>query len=150
MTVYINTTVIGDQQVFLSIKGFENRANDLTVPLKEARLTMLRSVKQNFEQSGRPIPWLSLAYSTLKQKLRLGRSPLPLIRTGDLKRSITGAIANQNRLIIGTAIKYARIHQRRNFSAKIPARPYLVFQDRDLVHIRKSLVNHLFGGKFRA
>lgn len=136
-------------QVTIALRGLKNRALDLTVPLKQAGTLMLRSVSANFRQGGRPVPWRPLAFSTLKRKLRQGYSPIPLTRTGHLQRSITYH-TSQTRLLIGTSVPYAAVHQfggraGRNLAARIPARPYLRFQREDLNRIRTLIVKHLTG-----
>ena len=147
MPVGIKMYVTGDQQVSVFISNLADRSKDLTPALKEARATMLNSIDKNFKQGGRPIPWKPLALSTLRYKLRKGYSPLPLTRTGQLRRSITGAIIREtgavSRLIMGTAVHYSRYHQRGTRS--IPKRSFLVFQEKDLEHIGRSIVNHVRG-----
>lgn len=52
---------------------------------------------------------------------------------------------------LGTSIRYGRIHEYGGFagrkgSAKIPARPYLLFQSQDLARIREIIVDYLTKG----
>ena len=106
----IKVTTIGLSQVQANIKGVKGRLPHLAVPLKLARTVMSASINRNFFSSGRPNKWTPLTSSTAKQKSRKGYSPLPLIRTGRLRASISSKVMG-NKLIVGTSIPYARIHQ---------------------------------------
>lgn len=146
MHVVIQAT--GLDTIIARIEGFSKRALDLSVPLKQAGIMMLSSIKKNFRAGGRPSPWAPLALSTLKNKNRQGLSHLPLTgRTGLLQNSIVPA-SDMNRLTLGTSIRYAAIHQYggmagRNLSAKIPQRKYLLFQEEDVRRINKLVIEHL-------
>jgi hypothetical protein len=61
-------------------------------------------------------PWKQLAPSTLSEKLRLGYPPDPLVRTGELRHSLTVRPLGIERLRpheleAGTATRYAHFHQ---------------------------------------
>ena len=142
MTPQIKMTIIGDTQVFARIDEINKRVNDLTIPFKKAINVMLRSIDQNFTNSGRPYPWRPLKLSTLKWKLKHGYSLRPLIRTGALRRSIVGE-AQPKKLTIGTAVGYAPYHQRGTGS--IPQRKFLLFQDKDIKNISKLVSDYVTG-----
>lgn len=88
---------------------------------------------RNFDAGGtnQTPPWVPLAPSTLKQKLRLGYSPLPLLRTGNLRQSFIGFYdkdkggvgARASYFLKGRAFDYATAHQ--HGTETIPARPML-------------------------
>lgn len=160
--VSIGVTIVGLEKVMLRLDETSLRARDLTPAMKKGRQVMLASVDENFMRSGRPVAWRPLKESTLRRKLRLGGSPMPLIGAGtytrslkrqsgggSLRRSITGE-ASAAKLVIGTSKVYGRIHQKggqagRNHAATIPARPYLVFQRQDLKYIERLIVAHVTG-----
>lgn len=116
---------------------------------------MLTSIRDNFNKSGRPIPWKPLALSTLKQRFRyagLG-SYKPLIKTGALRASITYDTEGGMKLLVGTSISnkgynYGNIHQfggvaGRNRSAIIPARPFLLFQKEDIKRLNQLIIDYV-------
>ena len=142
MPFEVKLHIIGEQRVAAVIDGLVDRSKDLTAPLLEARKTMLRSIDLNFEQGGRPLHWRPLSPRYLKRKLLSGYSPLPLTKTGNLRRSMAGLVEN-NKLMLGTSVHYAPYHQRG--TRTIPKRPFLLFQDRDLDHIGRALVRHVMG-----
>ena len=62
----------------------------------------------------------------------------------ELKNSITYAVVGDNRLLIGTNLVYAAIHQLggmagRGHRSKIPPRPYLVFRPEDPERLREGM-----------
>ena len=138
--IVIKQTGIADVKVRLG-KAIDRMA-DLTPAMKRASILMMGSINQNFQQSGRPMPWAPLAYSTIKEKMRKGYSPKPLIRTGLLRASMAQNISTKG-FRIGTAVPYAKYHQLG--TKNIPARPYLVFQTQDIERINKVVTDHLSG-----
>lgn len=144
-SIKVSATGIGE--VIIKLRGARARMEDLTPAMKQGAVMMLRSVDQNFRQSGRPIPWKPLKFATLKRKLRQGYSPLPLTRTGALRRSITQKTFRQ-KFQLGTSIKYGAVHQFGGGN-NIPARPYLVFQRQDVKRINKLVLEYIAGGKVR-
>lgn len=131
----------GFQEIQVFFNETSKRFYDLTVPLKKAQLLMIRSINNNFQASGRPLPWAPLKMATLRRKILQGYSSKPLIRTGNLKRSITGKIEEKNKLIMGTSVTYGRIHQ--YGGGHIPKRTYLLFQDRDIERINQLIVDYV-------
>jgi phage virion morphogenesis protein len=115
------------------------------------------SVKENFEVGGRP-PWKPLSPVTLE----LRRTSRKGTRSGRVATStkilfVTGALSNiaykvfPDRVELGThpaARAYAAIHQYgglagRNRKVRIPARPYMVLQDEDLLEMGKETALYL-------
>ncbi len=132
----------GFDKITVDLGKISERSSDLSPALKQGRLVMLASVNKNFAQSGRPA-WAPLRPATLKQKKRLGYSSAPLIRNGQLKRSIAGKVT-RNSLRIGTAVPYAKFHQLG--TSKMKARPFLVFQNGDVEAINQLVLNFIFKG----
>lgn len=146
VSVRVEARGLSDVKIFLD--GVKRRMVNLSPAMKKAAVLMLGSVDKNFKSGGRPAPWRPLAFSTLREKRRKGYSPLPLTRTGQMKRSIAEGFPSQNSFSIGTAVKYARIHQYggragRGHRANIPARPFLVFQGQDLSRIEGLILEHI-------
>ena len=151
--IKINVTANPDQfgNVRATLSGFKEKGRDLTVPFKRGSQVMLASISRNFRSGGRPTPWKPLSFKYFTRKISQGYSPIPLTRTGRLQASVTG-LAETKRLRMGTSIVYGRIHQfgglaGKKRSARIPARPYLIFQKQDLRDIERLIVEHLTGGK---
>lgn len=121
---------------------------------------MENSVRRNFNQGGRPEAWAPLANVTvlakgtrrgkgstqrIQGKQRLGG---PLVFTGNLRSSI-GFTAEDADLVLwaapdpaikGPVHQFGTDHAGRNHDVAIPARPYLVFQQEDIVWFRKALL----------
>lgn len=146
----INIEINGVNELNIKLRGSVDRARNLTVPMKRGAAIMMASTEQNFSIGGRPVRWVSLKISTLKEKMRKGYSSQPLIRSGFLKASIIPKIESMG-FKIGTSVKYARIHQKggfagRNKSAYIPSRPYLVFQKTDIQEINETVKGYIING----
>ena len=145
MAVTVAVKIQGVNSVNIMLDKIKESARDMTSPLKKGGLIMLRSVDLNFQRSGRPKTWRPLAKSTLRWKIMHGYSPFPLIRSGDLRRSFVYRVENRNRLLVGTAVKYAPFHQ---FGTRtMPARPFLVFQRQDIRQIKELILKHIAGAK---
>lgn len=194
MAVGVKINLNGLSELNIKLEGIENRAMNVSAPLKRGGTLMLYSIQKNFDSGGRPNHWTPLAASTLKQKSKQGYSSQPLIKKGNLRSSIVYR-AYSNRLVIGTKIKYAAIHQfggvinqgarselfQRNrylrgsragsfkrgvkligarrvgfgfgdrgftrgaTTINIPARPFLVFQDKDIENINKEVKDYIMG-----
>jgi phage virion morphogenesis protein len=110
---------------------------------------MEASVIENFEEQGRPEDWQENAPATLEKK----KGNLILQNSGQLKRDITHEVDEvENEVYIGPsgpALPYSRILQIGgeagwNHLVTIPARPYLVFQERDQAWINRFVRNEVF------
>lgn len=126
--------------------------------LAVAGQVMKSSIEQTFRDQGSPAgSWPPLALRTLgggirskafakalRQSLKGGGAGRKiLIQSGRLKNSITSHVEG-NRLIIGTNLVYARIHQMggmagRGRKTRIPARPFLVFRPEDPERMQKAM-----------
>ena len=96
------------------------------------------SFAANIDSGGRPT-FAPLAPSTLKEKARLGYSPLPLVRTTLLRNAVArrGARGNVTYvsaagvLSVGVSVRYAAVQQEGGGPSGIPARPFVTLQDSD-------------------
>ena len=134
----------GFDSVIAVFKNGAKRADDVAPALRRGGNVMLKSVHNNFIEAGRPIPWRPLSPAYAVRKARQGYSILPLTRTGLLRRSIAFRVRN-NSLKIGTSVTYAPYHQ--FGTSRMPARPYLIFQDDDIVKINRLVTDHITKGK---
>lgn len=94
--------------VLQTLGSLSQQLDGLRPLLEDVKGRLLLSVQQNFTAGGRPRNWTPLAASTLAN--RRGTSARILRDTGRLQNSITGRIENR-RVIVGTNVVYARIHQ---------------------------------------
>ncbi len=116
MGVKVKVYTDGFQNAYIRLDGMRGRSSDLGPALDKSGVMMLGSIQRNFTQSGRPAPWTPLSSRTLIGKISRGKSPRPLILSG--ARGLQGSVSYRysltptgGRLIVGTPVKYARIHQ---------------------------------------
>lgn len=134
---------IDDKEVRTLLTGIQSRLGNLKPAMKIIGEIVLRSVKNNFRQGGRPEKWKALSPATLKKK----RANTPLIDTKRLMNSLTYK-AHADRVEVGTNVIYGAIHQfggpaGRGRKVNIPARPYLMVQDEDWINIKETLTDYL-------
>jgi phage virion morphogenesis protein len=139
--IKVRATGLQDVQAYLG--KTVARAKDLDPPLKKGGNIMLRSIDQNFKVAGRPKMWKPLSTAYGVRKLKSGYSPLPLTRTGQLRRSITFRVRGR-KLSVGTSVPYAPYHQ--FGTRRMPSRPYLIFQNEDIRRIEQLIVQHIVKG----
>jgi len=138
------------------IKGVEQAARNTKRAMNLIGDYMVKSVRQNFLQGGRPDKWTPLSPVTLALKLgkskgkaraKKAKTNKVLIGLG-MRGGLMGSIhykATDNEVVIGPDSKpYAAIHQfggmaGRNRKVKIPARPYLVLQKDDMEKIARII-----------
>lgn len=174
------TITVDDAQIRQTLEQIARRGADLRPALSAIGALVRESVRANFAQGGRPVPWKAI-------KNRKGQ---PLRDTGRLMNSLTRKVT-QNEVLVGTNVVYAAVHHfgaprgslgtvtatvkphmrtiRQVFGRKlptakqvsvrshlrrmpipwgdIPARPFMMVQDDDLVEIRDALARYLMGGK---
>ncbi len=135
---------------------------------------MITSIARNFEEQGRPESWKPLAPATKiarwrrrnrgKSMYTKGARQRTTVRayrfmtgmkilqdTAQLKRSIHRRVVG-NVLEIGSGLVYARIQQKggqagRGRRIRIPARPYILFQDEDEREFLDMVEDHIFRGR---
>lgn len=149
---------INDSAVRQGLAGIRSRGGNLKPLMQDIGEEMARIVERNFAVGGRPDAWPASARS----RRDAGK---PLSDTGRLRRSIT-VESDRTSAQVGTNVKYARIHQFggrtsphtirpvharalfwpgakhpvkavRHPGSTIPARPFLVLTDGDLVRIER-------------
>ncbi len=163
---------IKDKEVKRLFTRLKKNATDLKPAFREIGEIVRSSVIRNFQAGGRPDKWKATktgsVYSayrgrgkkkrkvyTLKGSLTKGYARYragkkTLIDKARLQNSIT-ARAQSDRVVVGTNVIYARIHQLggeagRNRKVKIPARPYLLVQEEDWTPIKDRLRGFLMKG----
>lgn len=125
------------------LQGMAARAHDLKKPMRAFGEFMVRRTTQRIE--GQPSFWPPLADSTRAKK----KGRLILVGKGRLLRSITYQ-AGSRELEIGSNVIYARIHQLGGMAGRfgrvrIPARPYLWFEEEDLKELQETIADYLEG-----
>jgi phage virion morphogenesis protein len=166
---------IKDKKVQRLFTRLQRNVKDLRPAFRAIGEIVRSSVIRNFQEGGRPEKWeptrirsIYQAYTRKKTKSGANRKAYTirgrltkafdryssgrktLIDTARLQNSIT-ARAETNRVVVGTDLVYARIHQLggmagRNRKVKIPARPYLLVQDEDWAPIGQCLRGFLMKG----
>ena len=116
-------------EVTKKLNELTSKINDIKPLLNQIGYTLIEQVEENFEnESFFGEKWTPLTTTTKRQKEKKGYKKI-LQNRGTLAESIDFTIQN-NKLILGTNIKYAPIHQfggvaGKSHTAKIPARPFL-------------------------
>lgn len=183
MPMLVSVDVTSAVEKALRYRELLSQMRDFTAPLKTAGVWMIKSVDKNFKEGGRPSSWVRSGASDMRSgwvKRKGGQEFVrgqTLMKTGALRNSIVGGPGgiyqlSENRLVIGTNIKYASVHQfgfdgevtqavgyhtrtitkawgrelktpktisvashARLVHMRIPARPFLLFQDEDRIQI---------------
>lgn len=149
---------IDDKEVQELLKKLAAKGSNLTPVMQVIGQTIRASVLKNFEVGGRPA-WKK----SLRADMHGGQT---LVDSSNLKNSIN-VKASGNRVEVGTNKIYAAIHQfggritaknkpylkfmlNGKFVSKkevnIPARPFLLVQDEDIVEIKSVIENYLTEG----
>lgn len=163
---------IKDREVRHLLVRLKKNAANLTPAFRVIGEIIRSSVVKNFQEGGRPDKWeptkvrsIYMAYLgkgrrkrkayTLKGGFTKGftrytSGKKTLIDRARLQNSVT-VRAEADRVIVGTNLIYARIHQLggmagRNKKVRIPARPYLMVQDQDWPSIGQCLRGFLMKG----
>lgn len=132
-------------------------------PVKEIQILAYRSILRNFHDQGRPERWKGLAEATRDardaktSRSSRGRAQLAksggqysiLQDTGALKKSIQAATVGKYNVTVYTKLHskdgyyYPAVHQFGSKDGKVPARPFMLWQDEDVRMIKRLLINHL-------
>ena len=139
------------QMVINFLKKAGRSLSNLSIPLKQSGMLMMKSIDTNFKAQGRPAKWKALASSTIKARKK-GSSTI-LQDTGTLKNSITLDVRGTKEVAIGTSLIYAPTHNFGRVSSKggggktsttvIPQRKFLLFQNEDVKRIDKIFVDYI-------
>jgi len=100
----------GDKELKALLKRMQEKAKDLSPPLKSIKMGLIASIDRNFREEGRPDKWQSLSPATLARRRKAGAGAKILQDTGRLKMSIT-AYSDKTMAKAGTNVPYAAIHQ---------------------------------------
>jgi phage gpG-like protein len=132
------------------LAGTQKKLTDLSVPLKQSGMIMMRSIDTNFRAEGRP-KWKPLAPSTIRQR-RKGSATI-LQDTGTLKNSFSLEVRGNEEVAIGTSLIYAPTHNfgrvtskatKKGFSTTvIPQRKFMLFQEEDIKRIDKVFLEFM-------
>lgn len=115
------------------LRALRRRADGMRPLWQAVSQILLRSVRRNFSEGGRP-SW--------KKRKRPAPHPI-LIKTGRLLASIK-ALANNQRAEVSTSVIYGPTH---HFGrVPIPARPFLVVQPEDEREIASAVERFLIRG----
>lgn len=104
------------------------------VPLKRLAVIGVRSIARNFRSEGRPVKWDALKY----------RKGSILRKSGDMAKEVRHEILSVDNLRIVSAIGYGHFHQE-GTRKNLAARPFMLWQEEDIVSMQKLLAKHLEG-----
>ena len=162
---------IKDKEIKRLFTRLQRNLSDLTPAFQRIGEIIRSSVIRNFREGGRPDKWTPTKVRSMS-RAHAGKQARPgarrkaytlrggskrntsgkktLVDTARLQNSIT-ARAGADRVIVGTNLVYARIHQMggmagRNKKVRIPARPYLMVQEEDWETMRDCLRGFLMKG----
>ncbi|MBF0556984.1 MAG: phage virion morphogenesis protein [Nitrospirae bacterium] len=131
---------IDDGGVVETLNLIAQRVKNLKPAMQLIGERVTASVKENFRAGGRPEMWIPS-----QRAKQTGTQTL--IDTKRLMNSIHPTAYN-NRVEIGTDVKYSAIHQFGGYAGRghksyIPPRPYLMIQDGDWAVINETLLDYL-------
>lgn len=136
---------VDSDQVEAMLRELDNRMKDYKPVFRKAAIYMEGSIGKNFRAQGRPTKWAPLKPKTLAARRKKGSGAKILQDSGLLKASVTSNLEIKRMTKLeyefGTAKIYAATHQYGR--GKIPARPFLLFQDSDEKAIRRIFEDHL-------
>lgn len=138
-------TIVDDHEFRELLSGLRRRISSLAPAMRMVGQALLESIDDTFAAEGRPVKWQPLAERTKK-----GKSAEKKILEGDTGRLREGIDIHEvgsDYVDIGPdVLPYARIHQLGSIPAnpvQIPARPYLVVQERDNSRIRDIITDYI-------
>lgn len=140
---------IDDKQLTDKLAAIAKRCGNMLPAMQIIGETVKASVVENFQDGGRPNGWQKLSPVTLAKK----KGGSILIGKG-FAGGLMGSIhyeAESNAVMVGTNKVYGAIHQfggmaGRGKKVAIPARPYLMFQDKDWTEITDQLGEYILTG----
>lgn len=139
--------VEGDAEVMRGFSRFADNVKDLSEPFREIAADFYKGEERQFETEGSygAGGWQALAPATILQKERAGYPLDILVRSGELKKSLTeegGAnIKEINPLVmrLGTRVPYAIYHQSNKPRRKLPRRPVIMLPEEQKTRWTKIL-----------
>jgi phage virion morphogenesis protein len=140
--------ISGIKEFTYKLYTLEGRLQNMDSLMVMISQLMLKSVRQNFFEGGRPTKWSPLSGKSIKGGLRGvgGRSYLFL--QGKLFASIQPYHSSNEARVATEGIEYSAIHQwgglaGKNSMVKIPPRPYMLFQNTDINEIVQKVQEYL-------
>lgn len=147
---------VDDHEIRQALGALKHKLGDATEVMDEIGALVELSIKLNFEDEGRPARWP-------KSRRALAEGGQTLTSPQARLRNSFGHQAGPFSVVIGTNVQYAAIHhfggviRAKNGKAlatpfgprqsvRIPARPFLLLQDQDRVHILNVMRRYLSGG----
>ncbi len=146
------------RQLLRGLGEAAKRGRDMQPAWSSVGALLLKSVRDNFDSSGRPTPWQPLSVKSLlnigggarRARTARGRRAIAghkiLIGQSGLLINSINFVADRNGVVVGSNLIYAATHQYGRTTgrgAPIPARPYLVLQQEDESAINKVIANYL-------
>ncbi|MCG6552503.1 MAG: phage virion morphogenesis protein [Candidatus Magnetominusculus sp. LBB02] len=131
---------IDDGGVIEALSLIAQRVTNLKPAMQLIGKRVTASVKENFRAGGRPQMWIP------SQRAK-ATGTQTLIDTKNLMNTIHPTAYN-DRVEIGTNVKYAAIHQFGGYTGRghksyIPPRPFLMVQDGDWAVINETLLDYI-------
>lgn len=139
---------LDNKEIEQALLQLAQKCEDLTPMMRNIAGILADAVEENFEKEGRPDKWQELAESTIKKRTKKGHFPGRILQVeGNLANSITTQY-DSNSAIIGSNLKYSRIHQLGEYTGrgkkiKIPVRPYLNITENEKKQILNEVIKYL-------
>lgn len=148
---------VHDKEVRDLLADLAGRMGDLRPVMRVIGETMHTSIQRNFEKGGRPRSWKRLAPATIAQRKKEGKWPGRILVRKGTSGGLLGTLKYRpfsNKVVVRANKIYAAIHHfggraGRGHKVLIPARPYMMIQDEDLVEINKALSDYVLLGRAR-
>lgn len=154
MTVAIDFDVMGEKQVSRELLRFGSRALDARPAWALIMDDMMDAAARQFDTEGQSGSggWAPLAESTILEKNRLGFDLNPLIRTLELRDSLTEPahpmgirFMSKDSLQFGSRVPYGPFHQRG--TVNMPQRRPVDFTELERKQFLKQLQEYIVKGK---
>lgn len=117
-----------------------------TIPITDALGLIAAQTQQNFDNEGSDMQgWADLADYTIKDRVKKGYAEGPILtRSGRLRDSLYMTV-EQNYGTYGTDVEYATLMQEGGYNgfANVPARPFLVINERTRNDAKFTIGKHL-------
>lgn len=150
-------TVNGGKATIAKLQAMKGRTKRVDPAWREVGSHISKQIKNQFRTRGATFgtPWKPLAPSTVLEKKRKGYPRQPLVRTGKMKRLVTGRPLEVERYAgqvatFGTKSKIALFQHggtKRNGKRHIPARPIMKMTPKLRREIRDILKKHVLRGE---
>lgn len=137
----------GTERSLRFFRNLQGNVENLSPLMGTIAQDILKSVHRNFNEGGRPKEWKELSPNTEKKRRNLVRKAT-LYQSGNLFHSIAEEHTPNMARVFTRGVPYAGIHQYggitgRGHSSVIPARPYMLFQEEDIINIMNKAHDYL-------